>query len=383
MKKFKLFTSIFFIANCWMLPISAQQLDPISSGDSSFDELGIPRRLIAIDNVCAWPNLSMLENGTIIATIFNQPSHGHYEGDVECWASEDEGLTWKYRGIPTQHKPHTVRMNHAAGVNDQNGELIVLCGGWDNIRPRRNEKSKPLDMAISISKDEGENWERGGIIPPPVKGLSHHTPFGDIMTGENGDLVVGTYVFDVQPDESKSKMEREGHIYTLRSSDGGKSWDHVTPVVKEIHVEAAMLHMGDGKWLSASRRFGYLDLDIHASEDDGFSWDHVTLLDDIPRVSAAHLLKLSDGRVLLTYGNRNPGNKGIDVRLSNDEGKTWSSPQRIIHLSEEDSGYPAALELSEGRIMVAYYSGGVEHHDRYHMGVVNFLLEELDEKLQE
>ncbi len=383
MKNFLFLLSIIFIASCNSSSTTTDQpdfkssRDPISSGDSKFEDLEIPRRLIAIDNVCAWPNLSVLPDGTIIATVFNQPAHGHYEGDVECWASQDEGLTWKYRSTPTQHEPYTVRMNHAAGVNDNNGEFIVLCGGWDDVRPRRNKNSNPLDMAISISNDGGETWERGGTIPPPVEGLSHHTPFGDIITADNGDLVVGTYVFDVRPDDSEPKTEREGHVYAVRSSDGGKTWDHVAPVVKGTHVEAAMLHMGDGKWLAASRRFGVVDLDIHASSDDGFTWQHVTLLDDIPRVSAAHLLQLNDGRILLTYGNRNSGEKSIEIRVSSDEGKTWSVPQRIINLSEKDLGYPAALELADGRIMVAYYSGGVQHHDRYHMGTVNFLLDEV------
>src|SRR5690606_38162854 len=59
-------------------------------------------RYIAIDNVCAWPNLTMLKDGTIIATIFNKPSHGLIEGDVECWASKD-GKLWEKRGAPALH----------------------------------------------------------------------------------------------------------------------------------------------------------------------------------------------------------------------------------------------------------------------------------------
>jgi len=41
-------------------------------------------RYVAVDNVCAWPNLTVLRDGTIIATIFNSPSHGRVEGEVEC-----------------------------------------------------------------------------------------------------------------------------------------------------------------------------------------------------------------------------------------------------------------------------------------------------------
>lgn len=387
MKNFKLLIINIFITNCVAFPLAAQQLDQISSGDSKFDALEIPRRLIAIDNVCAWPNLSVLKDGTIIASIFNQPSHAKMEGDIECWASEDGGLSWEYRGTPTRHAPNTSRHNAAAGVKE-NGELVVLASGLDQ------EKKERLEATISISKDGGKTWEMGGTMPEPIKGLSHHTPFGDIIVAENGDLVVGSYVNKFGPEiitdgEEKKyqahKYAYEGHVYALRSRDGGKTWTHITPIVQDIHVEAAMLHLGNGKWLAASRRFGFRDLDLHISTDDGFSWNHVEDSGiSIPRVSAAHLLKLSNGRILLTYGNRSPGNKGIDVRVSADEGKSWSAPQRIINLpGSGDTGYPSALELPGGLIMIAYYSNGIPQHDRYHMGVVNFLLEELIVKLPE
>ena len=53
-----------------------------------------PKPVVAVDNVCAWPNLTVLDDGTIVATIFNQPSHGSVAGDVECWATKDQGAPW-------------------------------------------------------------------------------------------------------------------------------------------------------------------------------------------------------------------------------------------------------------------------------------------------
>ena len=38
---------------------------------------------VAVDNVCAWPNLTMLPNGEIAAALYNRPSHGFGCGDVE------------------------------------------------------------------------------------------------------------------------------------------------------------------------------------------------------------------------------------------------------------------------------------------------------------
>ena len=78
---------------------------------------------IAVDNVTAWPNLTLMPNGDIIASIFNQPTHGGWEGDVECWASEDGGKLWSLRGTPAVHEPTTNRMNVAAGLGYDNTSI--------------------------------------------------------------------------------------------------------------------------------------------------------------------------------------------------------------------------------------------------------------------
>ena len=38
------------------------------------------QRFIGIDNVCAWPNLTLMPDGSINTTIFGKPSHGQMEG---------------------------------------------------------------------------------------------------------------------------------------------------------------------------------------------------------------------------------------------------------------------------------------------------------------
>mgnify|MGYP000036763568 CR=1 FL=1 len=119
--------------------VAATQAQPIATlperVPARLADAGIPRRLVAIDNVCAWPNLVLLKNGTLVAIVFNQPSHGDREGDVDCWGSTD-GLSWKHLSTVTHHAPQTVRMNHGAGLNAK-GELIVLCNGWDRVEQKR------------------------------------------------------------------------------------------------------------------------------------------------------------------------------------------------------------------------------------------------------
>ena len=331
---------------------------------AALKKAGVPRRIIAIDNVCAWPNLQQLRDGSIVAVVFNQPNHGFTAGDVDAWHSAD-GQFWNRLGTITRHEPETVRMNHGVGLN-ADGHLVVLCNGWDKIAPRRNAASRPIATHGAISRDGGRSWEQLGPVLPEEPGLSWQVPFGDILTAANGDLVAGTYAFS----------RPRGNIYAVRSKDGGRTWTHVTPIVKDRHVEAAMLHVGNGRWLAASRRFEHLDLDVFASDDDAMTWRHVVTLDVKP-VSSAHLLRLSDGRILLTYGNRTAGSRGIDVRTSRDDGRTWAPPQRLVALDTGDCGYPDVVELPGQRLLVAYYADGIAQHQRYHMGVINLALEEV------
>ena len=51
-----------------------------TAGADTFPEPAQIERFVAIDNVCAWPNLTVLRDGTLVATIFNQPSHGSLSG---------------------------------------------------------------------------------------------------------------------------------------------------------------------------------------------------------------------------------------------------------------------------------------------------------------
>lgn len=325
---------------------------------------GFPRRIVAIDNVCAWPNLQLLRDGSIVAVVFNQPNHGFTAGDVDAWHSPD-GRFWNRLGSITRHEPQTVRMNHGVGLN-ADGHLVVLCNGWDKIAPRRNPESRPIATVGALSRDGGRNWEQLGEVMPAVPGLSYHVPFGDILPAANGDLVAGTYAF----------ARPKGNIYAVRSKDGGRTWTHYAPIAQDRHVEAAIVHLGGGRWVAASRRFDYLDLEIFLSEDDAFTWKPAGIL-DIKPVSSAHLLPLSDGRLLLTYGKRADADRGIDARISHDGGRTWGPPQRLVALENRDCGYPDAIEFPGGRILLAYYVNGTAEHQRYHMGVVNLTLAEL------
>jgi len=318
---------------------------------------GRARPAVAIDNVCAWPNLTVLRDGTIIATIFNQPCHGLWEGDVECWGSADGGRAWTLRGTPAPHEPGTNRMNVAAGLA-ANGDLVVLASGWSHRPPKgqRAGHGPPAHILtpwVSRSTDGGKTWsiDRTGFPKTPVG--QDGVPFGDIVLGKDGALRVAAY------------RGKPGETFVFRSPDDGKTWGEAAAMSdKAVIDEPAIFHIGNGKWLAAARRDG---LDLYVSDDDARTWKHRQKLTGAQQ-HPGHFTRLSDGRLLLSYGNRvDP--KGVDVRLSSDQGQTWSEPLRVADF-QGDGGYPSSVQLPDGQVLTAFYASRAAYHPRYHMGVV-------------
>lgn len=143
-------------------------------------------RYVAIDNVCAWPNLTLMPDGSINTTIFGKPSHGQVAGAAECWNSPD-GQFWTKVGIPAPNDGNTNRMNVAAGLAT-NGDLLVLCSGWTNVKqPQRPKQADFRDDILSTwvcrSSDGGKMWSQIKEFPAPDAGWTHYIPFGDIKIG--------------------------------------------------------------------------------------------------------------------------------------------------------------------------------------------------------
>src|SRR4030095_10579260 len=89
------------------------------------------------------------------------------------------------------------------------------------------------------------------------------------------------------------------------------------------------------------------------SADGGKTWSRP----DTIRVWGlpSHLLRLRDGRLLMTYGHRRAP-LGNQARVSTDHGRTWSEP--IVLSSDGASGdlcYHLTVELADGMLLSVWY----------------------------
>jgi hypothetical protein len=334
-----------------------------AGNEPAADEESVPLvgRYVVIDNVCAWPNLTTLRDGTILATIFNRPSHGRMEGDVECWASAD-GRFWERRGTAAAHEPSANRMNVAAGL-DRDGKLVVLASGWSLKRDGdKFEVDQVLPFWSCRSADAREWTIERDAMPAPPEGTGPYIPFGDIFVAADGSLRASCYAR--VPVDADSLTKKPFRSWVFRSDDGNR-WTRGS-VIGPVHNETTLFHLGGDKWLAAARR-EYVEL--YRSDDDCQTWQSVGPLTERNEING-HLQRLADGRLLLSFGRRLAGRYGVGVRLSSDEGRTWSPPRTLIgDLANGDCGYPSSVQRPDGTIVTAYYASGVAAHQRYHMGV--------------
>lgn len=359
-----------------LLPSAVAALGSIEAASNAVPVAHLLSEEVAIPNVCAWPKLALLPDGTITAALYDQPGHVQLlEGDVACWASSDGGLTWQLRSKATQHSAGTVRVNHALGVT-RGGEVLIAAGGW-SLRPDADGKTfkreKLLRPVVSRSSDGGRSWKISTAFPDGQDGQTL-VPFGNFVPGADGNLRVAAYSF------SHGLKPRIDTCYSVISRDGGVTWAIQSVIGTPVANETDILHLGGGRWLAAARNLGDPgapghSIDIYTSEDDAATWTKTSRVTE-PLQHPGDLVQLADGRVVLAYGDRRPGHYGVAIKVSRDHGRSWSEPVAIAQgVQTRDSGYPSTVQLADGTLVTAYYTKKSIRLNGYHMAVIRWRLE--------
>ncbi len=327
-------------------------------------------RYIAVDNKCAWPNLTLMPDGSIVATIFGSPCHGFCEGAAECWISRDGGRTWTFLSVPAPNEPGTNRKDLAAGLTSS-GALVVLCSGeYVPNSPSQEGRRCCQQPVVCRSTDGGKTWTRRESITMPP-GVDNVFGYGNIAVLPGGRHAVAAFSGD---------HINHNTAWVFFSDDDGRSWGGARPIGERNYNETTLLALGEGHLLAASRTLKENHTEIFASDDAGSTWKGrgpATLPGGVP----ADLRRLQDGSILLTHGVRLRGMLGVLARISRDEGKTWGSARVLFRTTARrantrpggvDGGYPSSVQLENGTIVTAYYCQRIPMHQRYHMGVVRW-----------
>lgn len=339
---------------------------------------------MAIDNACGWPYLTVLPDGEIMVYIWPYPVHGYTEGAAEAWQSSDGGHTWFRAGVPVPHEPTENRMNVAAGLNNA-GQYTVLASGWNNRRYPAGWRPEGVYNSSSFYRDSSELTPIPAVYFGGEKGWRQYAAV-DTVEPEGTTGVPFGRIAPISDTETGVFIYHKRVIFYV-SEDNGKTWSRRGELPDEgdfykNYNETTWIKLENGDLYAASRRS---NVGGFRSTDNGFTWtkeEDLTLLGQHP----ADLTRMKDGRILLTYGVRNRGMRGIAYRIADTEARNWDRPAMLVHfpdagfehtanpMGRADLGYPSTVSLADGTLVTAYYVESIEGHNRYHVGVVRWAL---------
>ena len=146
-------------------------------------------------------------------------------------------------------------------------------------------------------------------------------------------------------------------VFVVQSHDGGETWGGPIAAASEagcLFEEPAPLLLPSGRILLGLRENRRRTIFTVHSDDGGSSWSEPkpTGIDGYP----PHFLRLADGRILCTYGYREPP-FAIRAVLSEDNGASWQigNPLTIREgLPNKDLGYPCTVRAGSGLLTVYY-----------------------------
>ena len=335
-----------------------------------------------------WPTVCARKNGEVLA-VFSGDRDAHVcpFGKVQMIRSADGGETWS----DTQVICNTPLDDRDAGIIElANGDLVVAwftsVAYLDSIRDR--SKLKPGSPQFywwlhdeKIPKAVKEEWlgyftvrstDGGKTWEPPVRtlGSANHGP---IQLKDGRLLMVGRgWLGD---GTSAVWKEKKHQLPVEESRDGGRSWQVIamvepTPPEEIGHFhEPHVVETADGRLVAQFRYHGKgYHLRQAESADGGKTWTRMTPTE--MQGFPPHLIRLRDGKLLTVYGRRQGPGFGEYACLSDDHGRTWDVANEIKLAGhfDGDLGYPASVELPDGTILTVYYQAEVKGEQPCLMG---------------
>lgn len=218
---------------------------------------------------------------------------------------------------------------------------------------------------FSYSLDRGKNWRgpfRLSINDPDGKPLFIAARTNYIVNGPHDCLAFLT--------AGKANRE-EGRIFCARTTDGAKTWQFVGWVGDEPEGYAIMpsaVRLGPSELLCSVRCRDTKKawIDVYRSIDSGQTWKlDTTPVPDAGEGNPPAMIRLSDGRICLTYGIRAEPYE-MRARLSSDGGRIWHK-EVVLRGSGggRDIGYPATVQRPDGKVVTIYYFHDQPASDRY------------------
>ena len=307
-----------------------------------------------------FPVLAATPQGRLVAALRGGSGHLGLAGRLDLVRSPDAGRHWTPPAILADSDWDD--RNLALGLSPQ-GTLVLAYhrqGGYDSDGNYHEElwaaPDAPIEVMVTRSVDGGLTWSRRARSA--CRCCTPVSPFGKIVALPDGTLLLAIYGRARQQlvgDRGGEIDSTQNCSYIVRSRNDGRTWGD--PSFIDVDDETGLLALPAGELLAFMRGNKPGDfLALTRSTDGGYTWSEPVPVTGT-RQHPADLTLLSDGSILLSYGNRNPPYR-IEGRVSRDGGQTWldvvlafSGPlygYNVTAPRPNDLGYPSSVILRQG-----------------------------------
>ncbi len=320
-----------------------------------------------------WPTLTRRQNGELLL-VFSGGREKHVcpFGRVELMRSQDEGRTWRW---PQVLIDGPIDDRDAGVVETAKGSILVTTFtslAYESAL-HRAEQAKPgqpgafedgktlaeWQAAHSRITAEQRQSELGTwMIRSPDGGVTWSARYAVPVNSPHGPVALrdGRLIY------AGKALWKDDRVGVCESKDDGLTWEWLATIVPrpgddpkqyhELHaVEATngtlIVHIRNHNQPNAGETLQT------ESTDGGKTWSppHSINVWGLP----SHLLRLRDGRLLMSYGHRRAP-LGNQVRLSTDNGRMWSESLMLNDDAKSgDMGYPSTVECDDGSLVTVWY----------------------------
>jgi len=229
-----------------------------------------------------------------------------------------------------------------------------------------------LGSSLRFSEDGGKSWSAPEAVPPVPDGRTINTdvPYSRVVDGQTMTIVgdVSEPAYERWQDSKEiwtRGILRRYHLDThtwdepyLFPREWGLCEGSIVRAKNGNLVAAFRTQMMDGTHITTDHWMG---LATTRSTDNGKTWEKPVRAWEYGHMHT-NLLRLPDGRILLTYAARigeidGLPYHGIEAVISRDNGKTWDWPRRYVlfrWMKNQTMHSPSSVLLPDGSILTTF-----------------------------